>query len=141
TATNGETDLNQTFTTVQPNVLTNAYLAPLDGATVGVGQSIALKLDSVPTDRKAVQDAISIKTEPKVDGAFYWISNTEVRWRPENYWKPGTTVTVDAKLRGVDLGDGLYSANNRKAKFTIGDRKSTRLNSSHVSISYAVFCL
>src|SRR5699024_7203858 len=24
---------------------------------------------------------------------------------------------------------------------TIGDRKSTRLNSSHVSISYAVFCL
>src|SRR5699024_11739748 len=25
--------------------------------------------------------------------------------------------------------------------FIIGDRKSTRLNSSHVSISYAVFCL
>src|SRR5690242_12623518 len=25
--------------------------------------------------------------------------------------------------------------------FTIGDRKSTRLNSSHMSISYAVFCL
>src|SRR4051812_49591423 len=25
--------------------------------------------------------------------------------------------------------------------FQIGDRKSTRLNSSHMSISYAVFCL
>src|SRR5690625_7425963 len=25
--------------------------------------------------------------------------------------------------------------------FTVGDRKSTRLNSSHVAISYAVFCL
>src|SRR5699024_11248116 len=25
--------------------------------------------------------------------------------------------------------------------YTAGDRKSTRLNSSHVSISYAVFCL
>src|SRR5947199_4939494 len=25
--------------------------------------------------------------------------------------------------------------------FTIGDRKSTRLNSSHLGISYAVFCL
>src|SRR5699024_11966828 len=73
---------------------------------------------SFPTRRSS---DLSIKTEPKVDGAFYWISNTEVRWRPENYWKPGTTVTVDAKLRGVDLGDGLYSANNRKAKFTIGD--------------------
>src|SRR5207249_10225181 len=27
------------------------------------------------------------------------------------------------------------------ASVTTGDRKSTRLNSSHVSISYAVFCL
>src|SRR5690625_6885736 len=25
--------------------------------------------------------------------------------------------------------------------FSVGDRKSTRLNSSHVAISYAVFCL
>src|SRR5699024_10364059 len=29
----------------------------------------------------------------------------------------------------------------KNAKFVVGDRKSTRLNSSHVSISYAVFCL
>src|SRR5690625_739994 len=28
-----------------------------------------------------------------------------------------------------------------KVVFTPGDRKSTRLNSSHVAISYAVFCL
>src|SRR5690242_21003760 len=26
-------------------------------------------------------------------------------------------------------------------RFSLGDRKSTRLNSSHMSISYAVFCL
>src|SRR5690606_41979717 len=30
---------------------------------------------------------------------------------------------------------------NRNAGITRGDRKSTRLNSSHVKISYAVFCL
>src|SRR5690242_21053387 len=29
----------------------------------------------------------------------------------------------------------------RQADFEAGDRKSTRLNSSHMSISYAVFCL
>src|SRR5690625_8002085 len=29
----------------------------------------------------------------------------------------------------------------RDAKWGRGDRKSTRLNSSHVAISYAVFCL
>src|SRR5699024_12884843 len=37
----------------------------------------------------------------------------------------GATSIQDARLRPIALGD----------------RKSTRLNSSHVSISYAVFCL
>src|SRR3712207_7993962 len=29
----------------------------------------------------------------------------------------------------------------REARIALGDRKSTRLNSSHANISYAVFCL
>src|SRR5579884_54228 len=33
------------------------------------------------------------------------------------------------------------SIRNRRARFRKADRKSTRLNSSHVAISYAVFCL
>src|SRR5690606_41519380 len=34
-----------------------------------------------------------------------------------------------------------YDENNTQALCLYGDRKSTRLNSSHVKISYAVFCL
>src|SRR5947208_16710417 len=34
-----------------------------------------------------------------------------------------------------------YSANERSQKLKYQDRKSTRLNSSHQIISYAVFCL
>src|SRR5438067_25052 len=39
---------------------------------------------------------------------------------------------------GVDIGCGMIAA---ELDVTEEDRKSTRLNSSHVSISYAVFCL
>src|SRR5690625_6721678 len=39
--------------------------------------------------------------------------------------------------KAVGFGSILYLA----AITTIEDRKSTRLNSSHVAISYAVFCL
>src|SRR5207249_5685781 len=51
----------------------------------------------------------------------------------------GPTGRVDTCLfvtcqSGVRHGDNYPSIGN-------GDRKSTRLNSSHVSISYAVFCL
>src|SRR5699024_10322831 len=41
-------------------------------------------------------------------------------------------------LQDTRVGDTVTNANNPTAK---PDRKSTRLNSSHVSISYAVFCL
>src|SRR5437763_6653872 len=40
------------------------------------------------------------------------------------------------------LGDGTYMYLERPPSSTpLGDRKSTRLNSSHRCISYAVFCL
>src|SRR5690349_23144792 len=41
------------------------------------------------------------------------------------------------------LEDGIYSSGRRAGEpgVPVQDRKSTRLNSSHVEISYAVFCL
>src|SRR6266487_6163771 len=43
----------------------------------------------------------------------------------------------------VELGEGLLlqRARQRREVDVLRDRKSTRLNSSHPSISYAVFCL
>src|SRR5207249_9937331 len=38
-------------------------------------------------------------------------------------------------------GDGPFVRLAADPRAGLGDRKSTRLNSSHVSISYAVFCL
>src|SRR5699024_12617938 len=37
--------------------------------------------------------------------------------------------------------DGCAVCRDQSTAFQVRDRKSTRLNSSHVSISYAVFCL
>src|SRR5690625_3176484 len=41
----------------------------------------------------------------------------------------------------IVIEDGLFLASESQLKHKIADRKSTRLNSSHVAISYAVFCL
>src|SRR5699024_12790242 len=50
--------------------------------------------------------------------------------------------SYDRKGTAAD-GDSIsgFVKKNNLGSFTLGDRKSTRLNSSHVSISYAVFCL
>src|SRR5439155_7667207 len=50
--------------------------------------------------------------------------------QPSTEDAPG--VDVDRSIQPLRLGNGRVS---------VEDRKSTRLNSSHVAISYAVFCL
>src|SRR5438034_11840386 len=42
---------------------------------------------------------------------------------------------------GPDRAKDLFSLESTMDHFVVGDRKSTRLNSSHTVISYAVFCL
>src|SRR5690625_6078766 len=67
------------------------------------------------------------------------VTNPE-RFEPElNEFKPGEThdtstpKALATSLETYTLGDTLSEEKR--------DRKSTRLNSSHVAISYAVFCL
>src|SRR5699024_12636815 len=48
---------------------------------------------------------------------------------------------LPAPLIVIDMGTATTMSVIDPAGNYIGDRKSTRLNSSHVSISYAVFCL
>src|SRR5690606_40665967 len=59
----------------------------------------------------------------------------------------GAAAVEVIEMRGTERGDrvwfaprGLAVATGTTLRF-VKDRKSTRLNSSHVKISYAVFCL
>ena len=117
----GVTSQQMTFQTHSPENLTMAYVLPNDGEVVGVGQPVAVQFDENISNRLAAQKAIKITTNPPVEGAFYWLNNREVRWRPAQYWKPGTTVDVAVNTYGVDLGDGLFGQENVTTHFTIGD--------------------
>src|SRR3712207_8026417 len=55
-----------------------------------------------------------------------------------------TAVTPEGRISPEDTGlwtDEQQAAWARIVEFVHGDRKSTRLNSSHANISYAAFCL
>ena len=118
----GATNRQMTFDTHSLEHLTMPYVTPNDGEVVGIGQPIAIRFDEPIIDRAAAQQAISITTTPSVEGAFYWLSNREVRWRPAEYWAPGTTVDVEVNTYGVHLGDGLFGQDNATTRFTIGDQ-------------------
>lgn len=121
TGLGGQTVRRIAFETHSPANLTMPYLLPGAGETVGIGQPVAIRFDENIPDRLAAEKAITVTTNPPVAGAFYWLSNREVRWRPKDYWQPGTTVDVKVDTYGVDLGDGLYGQDNATSHFTIGD--------------------
>src|SRR5690554_7577177 len=71
-----------------------------------------------------------------------------MRRQPRSTLFPYTTLfrsTVFIHAHGILTGNqGRVGPGNATVVYgpqTFGDRKSTRLNSSHVRISYAVFCL
>src|SRR5438132_6916255 len=65
-----------------------------------------------------------------------------IRPPPRSTLFPYTTLFRSPPARRCDRGPRSGSAQHRPGRVRRGgDRKSTRLNSSHTVISYAVFCL
>lgn len=124
-----------TFSTASPSATTGVALAPLEGATVGVAQTITLRFGTAVEDRQAAQDAITVTTSPEVEGAFYWLNNSELRWRPKEYWTPGTKVDVRADLYGADLGGGVYGSQDNRTSFTIGEDVRTVVDDATKSMT------
>jgi len=117
----GAATRQMTFETSSPKHLTMPYVNPGDGEVVGIGEPVAIRFDENIANRAAAQKAIVITTNPPVEGAFYWLNNREVRWRPEHFWKPGTAIDVAVNTYGVDMGNGMFGEDNVRTHFTVGD--------------------
>ncbi|WP_459544602.1 L,D-transpeptidase LdtMt4 [Mycobacterium tuberculosis] len=69
---------------------------PVDGAMVGVAKPIVINFAVPIADRAMAESAIHISSIPPVPGKFYWMSPTQVRWRPFEFWPANTAVNIDA---------------------------------------------
>ena len=124
TGTDGKTvPVKGTFTTLGSDVEADSYITPGDGATVGIAQSVIILFPTEPTDRAAVEKALTITTTPKVEGSWGWIEHDGgwgIDWRTKDYWPAGTKVHVEAKLYGLKLAPGVYGSSDLTSDFTIG---------------------
>src|SRR3989442_3799463 len=64
-----------------------------------------------------------------------------IRRPPRSTLFPYTTLFRSQRSQRPGAGTARAEKKRKKPKVRVEDRKSTRLNSSHVRISYAVFCL
>ncbi|WP_028280203.1 Ig-like domain-containing protein [Arthrobacter sp. H5] len=119
-----ESTHNQGFTTVAPANEANAFTYPVDGATVGTGQTIEITFSEPVINKDDVEEAIEITSTSGQGGAFYWLEDTKVRYRPQDFWEPNSTITIDMKLFGVDFGNGMIGNFDKTNTF---QTHSTRL--------------
>ncbi|MFT4199323.1 L,D-transpeptidase [Gordonia sp. (in: high G+C Gram-positive bacteria)] len=110
------------FTTSSASGFAHASTTTADGESVGVGQTVGINFDAPVANKKNAQKAITVTTDPPVEGAFYWLNESMVRWRPEHYFSPGTKVKIAVHAKGIDLGNGIFGANNLTSDFTVGRR-------------------
>ena len=96
-------------------------IAPLQGETVGVGMPVVVTFDIAVTDKAAFEKHMSVKSTPAQPGAWHWMSDQEVHWRPRSYWQAGTDVTVDVDVNSVPAGGGVYGQESREIGFSVGD--------------------
>ncbi len=109
-----------TFTTLTPTKILKVSIGPLNGQTVGVGMPLALYLNTAVTDHKAFESRLGVTTAPGAPGAWHWFSDTELHYRPENYWASGTTISLAADLGAFDNGGGVWAVTPRNMSFSIG---------------------
>ncbi|WP_139981208.1 L,D-transpeptidase [Nocardioides litoris] len=119
----GSSQLRQRFTTADLTLAEQTYpsVAPLDGETVGVGMPVIVTFDVAVTDRAEFERHMTVTSQPAQEGSWYWLNGNEAHWRPKSYWRPGTEVSVDVDVNGVDAGDGIYGQEDRDVDFTVGD--------------------
>ncbi|MCZ7414211.1 L,D-transpeptidase [Streptomyces sp. WMMC897] len=124
TEAGGKKTVKSAFTTAEVDRVNKVDWRPGAGATVGVAQPVSLVFDHPVTDKAAVERQLQLTTSNGTEGTWAWLKDYSGRdridWRPEEYWKPGTEVTLTAELNGTDSGEGGWFVRDYSTHFTIG---------------------
>ncbi|MFR9674445.1 L,D-transpeptidase [Streptomyces sp. TR06-5] len=115
-----EAAADTSFTTLVPDDTFVGFFQPEDGDTVGVGMPVSIRFNRAVEHREDVERAISVTAEPAVDVRGHWFGDQRLDFRPEDYWEPGTEVTLGLDLDGVEGADGVYGSQHRSVTFTVG---------------------
>ncbi|HEY0226041.1 MAG TPA: Ig-like domain-containing protein [Mycobacterium sp.] len=115
------------FTTVAPTKKVDGGFQLADGQTVGVAAPIIIQFDAPISDKAAVEKALTVTTNPPVEGSWAWlpdeVGGARIHYRTREYYPAGTTVNVDAKFYGLPFGDGAFGLQDMSLKIQIGRKQ------------------
>ncbi|MFC5722312.1 Ig-like domain-containing protein [Streptomyces gamaensis] len=121
------------FGTAAPEKVNKVDWKPGDKSTVGIAQPISLVFDHPVKNKAEVEKHLKVTTDNNTEGSWGWMEDydgkTRVDWRPKEYWKPGTKVTLKADLNGVDSGgSGGWFVRDYETSMTIGKKQVVKVD-------------
>ncbi|MDF5756688.1 Ig-like domain-containing protein [Spongiactinospora sp. TRM90649] len=118
----GPARLTSRFSTLKPaRELAVADVTPsLKGEKVGVGAPIIVTFNQAVGDRRAVEKALEVEAEKPVEGAWRWITDTQVIYRTAKYWPAHQKVTFNARLTGIRGAADMYGVKDITKTINIG---------------------
>lgn len=94
-------------------------ITPEDGAKVGVAHPLVVAFNQPVANRRVIQSALAVTTIPAVEGAWYWVDDQHVHYRPQGFWPANTKVKLQARIAERNAGDGVLGGANKTSRFTV----------------------
>ncbi|MEV4494121.1 hypothetical protein C7C45_21450 [Micromonospora arborensis] len=112
-----------TFTTMAKpgnQVRVSSFLG--DNQVVGVGMPLIVKFSrGIPEDyRDDVQRRMTVTSTPAQEGIWHWVSPTEIRYRPKEFWKADSKISYRVQAGGLPMGAGWYGRADLAVDIKIG---------------------
>ncbi|MET9389088.1 Ig-like domain-containing protein [Streptomyces sp. NPDC006624] len=93
--------------------------------TYGVGQPITAELSQPVKDkaqRAVVERALKVSSIPATDGAWHWVDDKKLHYRPKDYWPAQATVQVRSNLQGIKIGDRMWGGKAKPLTISTADK-------------------
>ena len=118
------------FTTVAETDRFTGTFTPDNGSTVGVGMPVSFTFDKAITDKKSVESAIEVSSSSGQAVVGHWFGARRLDFRPQQYWKAHSTITVKIRLDGVKGAKGAYGEQDRTVRITVGRGQVSTVDAS-----------
>lgn len=116
---------HSSFTTYVPRHRFIGFFTPENRQRTGTAMIPSIDFNRPIRARAAVERAIRVRASPHTEVAPHWFGRSRLDFRPRTYWKPGTRVTLDLRLRDVQGAPGSYGIQQKTVHFTVGrDQRS-----------------
>ncbi|MCW2880624.1 MAG: ErfK/YbiS/YcfS/YnhG family protein [Sphaerisporangium sp.] len=118
----GPAAATSSFTTLKPSQeLQISDVTPnRKGEIVGVGMPIMVTFSQPVGDKKTVEESLEVTAQKPVDGAWRWINDKLVIYRPAKYWPAHQKIRFAAHLEGVRAGKDMYGVKNYATTMQVG---------------------